>query len=50
MSTIRKHSDRTRSPEARRASRDRKLARRDRERTATVAERAYLRLIEGQAR
>ena len=50
MSTIRKHGDRKRSPESRRATRAARADRAQRERMATLAERAYLRLIEGQAR
>jgi hypothetical protein len=50
MSQIRKHSDRTRTPESRRRSRDARAERRARERMANLAERAYLAIVEGQAR
>lgn len=50
MSTIKPHRDRTRGPAARAASRARKRDRVERERLATAAERAYLRMLEGGAR
>jgi len=50
MSKIRKHSDRSRRPEAKAATRARRDQRAERERVATMAERAYLRLIEREAR
>lgn len=50
MSTIRKHSDRTRSPESRRAARQRRADRLQRERLASAAERAYLAILEGGKR
>lgn len=50
MSAIRKHADRSRTPESRRAARSKRADRVQRERLANAAERAFLRLIEGQAR
>ena len=47
MSKIRKHSDRSRSPESRAAARADRV---QRERLATAAERAYLALVTGGAR
>jgi hypothetical protein len=47
---IKSHKDRTRGPAARRDARARRAERVERERLATVAERAYLALIEGGKR
>lgn len=48
MSTIRKHADRSRSPQARQAARQRRAERAQRERLATAAERAYLFILTGR--
>lgn len=50
MSKIRRHSDRTRTPESRAAARARRADRVQRERLATAAERAFLALVTGGAR
>ena len=50
MSNIKRHTDRTRGPQARAAARKRRSERQARERLATVTERAYLALIEQAAR
>lgn len=50
MSTIKNHADRSRGPAARKAAKARRADRVQRERLATATERAYLALIESQAR